>query len=138
MMPGWVILATDTGVGKTHIGSRLVTASQAQKAPLFPLKPVETGCLPVSPQQRRHTRQPLWPEDGAALASASGHNYPLDEICPLRFSTPAAAPEAARAENQSLWFNSDLAPILDTRRAQPQLIETAGGLYSPVCEDALN
>lgn len=135
---GWVILATDTGVGKTHIGCALLDAARRCNQPLMPLKPVETGCRPVHTHEQPHTRQPLWPADGAALHQACEQAWPLDAICPLRFATPVAAPEAARLEQQALLFQRDLTPLLAQTDNQPRLIETAGGVYSPICEDALN
>ncbi len=130
---GWVTLATDTGMGKTHVTAHLARLLHAQGRTVRARKPVETGC-----ETRNGT---YWPADGARLHAAAGEIEPLETVCPIRFATPVAAPEAARREDQELWFERDLAPLLKPA-CEPDdaiwLIESAGGLLSPLAEDALN
>ncbi|MFO7808603.1 dethiobiotin synthase [Guyparkeria sp.] len=132
---GWVVLATDTGVGKTVVSCAL--ARQLIDHGLLPRvrKPVETGC--EIHDGERH------PADGIALREAAGQHERLEAICPIRYLTPVAAPEAARREGEILSFKRDLAPILDQARTdlahgERVIIESAGGLLSPLADDALN
>ncbi|WP_322521075.1 dethiobiotin synthase [Guyparkeria halophila] len=132
---GWVVLATDTGVGKTVVSCAL--ARLLIDHGLLPRvrKPVETGCKIVHGERL--------PADGIALREAADGRESLEAICPIRYLTPVAAPEAARREGETLSFKRDLAPILDRSLAdlparERVIIESAGGLLSPLADDALN
>ena len=132
---GWVVLATDTGVGKTVVSCALARLLSEQGVSARVRKPVETGC-----ELRDGARQPA---DGIALHQAAGERESLETICPIRYLTPVAAPEAARREGETLRFKRDLAPILDRSLAglrddERTIIESAGGLLSPLADDALN
>ncbi|WP_407275706.1 dethiobiotin synthase [Halothiobacillus sp. DCM-1] len=130
---GWVLLATDTGVGKTTLGAALAAELTQRGTRVAVRKPVETGCI-----ERNGERHPA---DGAALWQAAGEIEPLKTVCPLRFAAPLAAPEAARQEGCRLDLVNDLLPHLppqSSSRADVWLVETAGGLCSPVAEQALN
>lgn len=130
---GWVVLATDTGAGKTSLGCALAAALTRNGQRVAVRKPVETGCALVDGSKH--------PADGFALWHAAGQIEPLERVCPLRFCAPRAAPEAARMEGHSLWFSNDFAAQLPPQAhstADVWLIETAGGLCSPLAEDALN
>lgn len=132
---GWVMLGTDTGVGKTFIGCQIIEALRAAGHRVRARKPIETGCA--------NQEGTYIPADATALWRAAGEIEPLDTVCPLRFRAPLAAPEAARHEGRRLEFARDLAPLLpapnDTRQPNDALwlIESAGGLMSPLTEDAL-
>lgn len=130
---GWVLLATDTGVGKTTLGTALARELTQRGQRIAVRKPVETGC--ASHQGQLH------PADGTALWQAAGEIERLTTVCPRRFIAPLAAPEAARHEHQTLYFATDFAPNLPPlahSTADAWLIESAGGLCSPIAEDALN
>lgn len=137
--PGWIMLGTDTGVGKTFIGCGIVKSLRARGYRLRVRKPVETGCTSSGGERI--------PADATALWTAAGRIEPLETVCPLRFLAPLAAPLAARQEDTLLLFAEDLAPQLPTRAelrtptTEPDktrwLIESAGGLLSPLAEDAL-
>lgn len=132
---GWVVLATDTGVGKTVVSCALARLLRERGLSPRVRKPVETGC-----EIRDGERLPA---DGIALREAAGDHESLATACPIRYLTPVAAPEAARREGETLQFTRDLAPILDQSLAdlaedERVIIESAGGLLSPLAEDALN
>ncbi|MFN2381550.1 MAG: dethiobiotin synthase [Guyparkeria sp.] len=132
---GWVVLATDTGVGKTVVSCALARLLIQRRLLPRVRKPVETGCEIVDGERQ--------PADGIALREAAGRRESLETICPIRYLTPVAAPEAAWREGDRLEFLSRLAPVLDdslTGLADDErvIIESAGGLLSPLAEDALN
>lgn len=134
---GVVILATDTGVGKTFIGCALAQALNRSGYLVRVRKPVETGCQLVDGD--------LFPADAHQLWAAAGKVEPLDSVCPLRFSLPVAAPQAAANEGKSLRFARDVLPIIKnasqkTPNAAQEFwqIEGAGGALSPLTDDALN
>ncbi len=132
-----VVLATDTGVGKTFVGCALTQALRSSGFHVRVRKPVETGCSIMN--------DTLVPADASLLWSAAGQVDTLDDVCPLRFRLPVAAPQAAASEGVSLQFEKDIAPLLkdagNNRHAALRefwIIEGAGGALSPLTEDALN
>ncbi len=139
---GWVILATDTGVGKTLIGCALAETLRAQGACVRVRKPVETGCA--------EDEEELVPADAIALWQAAGKIEPLETVCPLRFRAALAAPQAAAIEGKTLKFQRDIAPHLpfahspaacltgNQNQHEYWIIESAGGVLSPLTDDTLN
>ena len=142
---GWVILATNTGVGKTWVACGLIAALRARGAVLRVRKPVETGCQTRAPKNTTEHNERI-PADATALWHAAGQTEPLSQVCPWRFSAAIAAPQAALKEGKTLHFGADIAPHLPApnaaqtvgHQAQYWIIEGAGGLLSPLTEDSLN
>jgi len=134
---GWVILATDTGVGKTFVGEHLARALVARGYTVRARKPVESGC-----EERTSDKgTSRIAADADRLREAAGHVDPPETVCPLRLLAPLAPPEAASREGRSLSLARDLLPALDSRGTSPDdvwLVEGAGGLQSPLSDDALN
>jgi len=131
-MAGLFITATDTGVGKTHVGCALVRVIRQLGLPVEVLKPTESGCMSDESGQLR-------PADALALQQAAGNQQPLETICSHRFTAPLAPPEAARHEGRQLKLHNLIdacRPVQD--RGVFTLVEGAGGLYSPIADDALN
>ncbi len=134
---GWVILATDTGVGKTFVGTRLARLLTRRGLVVRARKPAESGCEEVTTEQGVSRLA----ADADQLRQAAGGHEPPQVVCPLRFLAALAPPEAAQREGRSLSFTGDLLPALDLRPGAADdywLIEGAGGLYSPLADDALN
>ncbi|MFW6021461.1 MAG: dethiobiotin synthase [Guyparkeria sp.] len=134
---GWVILATDTGVGKTFVGTHLARLLTQAGRFVRVRKPVESGCEEVATDQGV-TRLAA---DAEQLRLAAGDHESPQTVCPLRFLAALAPPEAAHREGHSLSFTRDLLPALDLGHSAPEdiwLIEGAGGIYSPLADDALN
>jgi dethiobiotin synthetase len=144
-LKGWVILATNTGVGKTWVGCGLIAALRARGACIRVRKPVETGCQARPPANKTEHNE-RFPIDATALWQAAGQIEPLSTVCPWRFSAAIAAPQAALREGKALHFDLDIAPHLPTPHAAQALrhqseywiIEGAGGVLSPLTEDSLN
>ncbi|MEM3085643.1 MAG: dethiobiotin synthase [Halobacteria archaeon] len=144
---GLVIVGTDTGVGKTYVGCALLRALRSRGLRAAPYKPVETGC------PRRAGR--WFPRDASALLRASGAGafrrkvpggaegdpagLDLREVCPFPYRTPVAPALAARLERRPLSLGEMVAGHRRlARRFDFLLVETAGGLLSPLAPRATN
>lgn len=124
------ISGNDTDVGKTHVGTALLAALMAKGHRCIPRKPIETGCA--------ETTHGLLPSDAEAYYHACQQQFPLTEICPLRY-VPAISPERAiRLADEKIYVRDLLELCRPTIQADYLLVEGAGGLYSPLCTDGLN
>ena len=132
-MSGVQIAGAHTDVGKTWVACALLRAARARGLGVSAFKPVVSGFDPAD-----------WTDsDPGQLIAALGLPLTpdrLEAISPLRFAAPLAPPMAARLEGRSL----DLAKLLALSRAwlaaEPadyRLLETAGGVMSPIAEDGL-
>ncbi len=129
-MKGLFVTATDTNVGKTWIGSRLVTELIQQNVDVKARKPIESG----------------WPKtsvvsdtDAWKLAKAMGQLEALDVVCPNRFSAALSPDRAAMLEGQIITLAQLRQDCLkDTSEKDFLYVEGAGGFYSPICYDGLN
>ncbi len=128
MLDGIFITGTDTGVGKTYVGSRIVAGLKAHGIAVTARKPVESGC------ERDGDR--LLPADAMAYAEALGDPSALERICPFRFEAALAPPSAARRAGVRLRMQ-DLVTACDHNNGL-LVVEGAGGFYSPLAEDGLN
>lgn len=131
-MRGIFVTATDTGVGKTHVGQRVISVLRGRGVPVRPRKPVESGC-PRDPQGT------LLPADALALQQAAGGAEPLSLICPYRFEAAVSPARAARLGNTPLPLDDLVdACLADVRDDDFLWAEGAGGYYSPIADGALN
>ncbi len=133
MMPhkGIFITGTDTGAGKTYVGTQLVAVLHDRGVNAVPRKPVESGC--------RRMNGELVPQDAHQYYEAANRKFTLEAICPFRFE-PAISPQrAARLAGQSVYLDDIAAHCLQgTDRDDFLVVEGAGGFYSPLCEDGMN
>lgn len=115
-----LITGTGTNVGKTFVGCNLLAALHRDGTRPLGLKPVETGYHQLE-------------SDAQKLATAAQH--PL--VAPwFTASAPVSPHRAARDGNRTLT-SKQLADWVHTATANhpgPSLIETAGGLFSPLSE----
>lgn len=131
MTIGLFVSGTDTGVGKTRIGAALAAQCTARGFRVRARKPVESGC---------ETRGGIsFPADAEALRRAAGAREPLGTVCPYPLAAPLSPPRAATLAGQRL----QLAQLVAACTADPStgdflLVEGAGGLLSPLADDALN
>ena len=116
-MRGYFVAGTDTGVGKTEVARAILFGLARAGLSPRPLKPVETGCDPERPA------------DALALRAAAGFEGPLDEVCPYRFTLPAAPLVAATAASASISIERIEALAA---KGSPIVVEAAGGLLVPV------
>ncbi|MCK5896873.1 MAG: dethiobiotin synthase [Cocleimonas sp.] len=125
---GIFITGTDTGVGKTWVGCRIIKILQQQGYDIAPRKPVESGWTGNVPQT-----------DAWKLASVANKQHQLDIICPNRFKAPVAPPRAAHLEGHKLSLKQLRKQCLDQLGPKQILyVEGAGGFYSPLSHDGLN
>jgi dethiobiotin synthetase len=126
MAKGFFITGTDTGVGKTTVGTALVRAMVASGATVRALKPIESGCV-YGPDGA------LMAADAEALRAAS--SFPdarLSDVARYCLIEPLAPAIAAERAGVSL----DLAEcVAFVRRAQAfaewTVVEGAGGALVP-------
>jgi dethiobiotin synthetase len=123
-----VLLGTGTNVGKTWFGANLCRALRRHGAHCVALKPVESGWTPGS-------------SDAELLAVASGHSPPPS---PYRFEPPISPHLAARLSGRVLTAELVRDHTLDASRGMScnascfAIIETAGGLFSPLAPGVTN
>jgi dethiobiotin synthetase len=125
---GIFVTGTDTGVGKTFVASGLAALFRQKGLSVGVMKPVQTGCL------TRHGVRTA--PDARLLLRASGADDPIDQVCPYRFTLPAAPWVAAehestridigRIEESYKWLSS---------RHRIMVVEGAGGLLTPITSD---
>lgn len=138
----WIVLGTGTGVGKSYVARSLVCAIAEAGGAVAGLKPIETGCGTSSDGRPR--------EGDAALLEAASARVKHPRPHPLYgFHEPIAPSLAAHREGQTLDVDA-VASWVDRVRSQlpasaspeggvPALvIETAGGVFSPLSESATN
>lgn len=128
---GLFITGTDTDVGKTYIGTQIITLLYGNNINAVPRKPIESGCTRVGIE--------LEPEDALRYYEAANQKFPLAEVCPFRFE-PAISPQrAARLINQPIFLN-EVVNACTTNLTDDDflVVEGAGGFYSPLCEDGNN
>lgn len=127
-MNGLMIVGTDTGVGKTTLCELLLYDARERGEALGIYKPVCTG------SEQGSSGEACW-SDIERLHRASGECWSRDDICPQRFSAPAAPPVAAAAEGRQV-VEAELSAGLDRwrRLANTVIVEGVGGLLCPVTD----
>ncbi len=129
MTAGVFVTGTDTGVGKTLVGTALVRRLAGAGRRVAAMKPVASGC--------ERTRAGLRNADALALAAASNLAADYDCINPYAFE-PAIAPHLAAREAGVVI---DPARILAafralSERADAVVVEGVGGWQVPIGDDA--
>lgn len=124
-----VVVGTGTGVGKTWVTEALARVLAARSQRVVALKPVETG---VSEQ--------TLDTDGARLAAAS--TLPVKPP-PYRFAPPISPHLAARRDGRRIELDQILIYVRYHESSSPAaadwtLVETAGGLFSPLAPGVTN
>jgi dethiobiotin synthetase len=125
---GIFVTGTDTGVGKTLVAAGLAALFRQKGLSVGVMKPVQTGCL-----TRRGVRTA---PDARLLLRASGADDPIDQVCPYRFTLPAAPWVAAEHESARI----DIGRIEESfkrlsSRHRVMIVEGAGGLLTPITSD---
>jgi dethiobiotin synthetase len=127
-----IVLGTGTGVGKTHVAEALLRLEARRGMPALGLKPVETGWEPS-----REDRG-----DAGRLERASFHVKHPDRHPLFAFPDPLAPSLAARRAGQAIRAREIADWVAAASRQEPaggtQVIETAGGVFSPLSDRETN
>ena len=127
-MKGIFITGSDTDVGKTWVGEKLIGLLVKQGVNVMPRKPVESG----------------WPDDEKLsdawkLASAANKTAHLSQVCPNRLRAAISPDRAAMLENKAVSIDAlEKQCLQGLDESQFLYVEGAGGFYSPICSDGLN
>ncbi|RAK57263.1 dethiobiotin synthase [Phenylobacterium deserti] len=125
------IAGSHTEIGKTHVACALLRVARAEGRSVAAFKPVLSGFDPAD-----------WTGSDSGRLLAALETEPttaaLEAISPFRYAAPLAPPMAARLEGRRL----ELKDLSDASRgwlaeadADLALVESAGGLMSPIAED---
>lgn len=130
-MKAFFVAGTGTDLGKTHVGCALLEATRARGLRVDAFKPVVSGFDPAEPEA----------SDPARLAAALGRPDAWMEVSPRRYRAPLAPNLAARLEGDVLRMDdlvTDCRTWLRGRDIALALVEGAGGVMSPMTDDATN
>ncbi|MCL4484943.1 MAG: dethiobiotin synthase [Nitrospirae bacterium] len=131
MRRGVFITGTDTGVGKTWIGTALVRLLSRSGVAVRPRKPVESGCPDGN--------DGLIPQDGADYHAATGGGEPLGQISRFLLRAALSPERAAALQDVEIRMEDVVAACLDgVQENDFLLVEGAGGFCSPLTADGLN
>ncbi len=124
------ITGSDTGVGKTYVGTALTAWLYSAGKDVIPRKPAESGC--------RETPEGRVPEDALAYYHSVGGSQPINQICKYRFLAPLAPPSAATLEGKNLSISQLIEACNFKDEDKIYIVEGAGGIYSPIADDGSN
>jgi len=129
MKHGFFITGTDTGVGKTHISTALLTAFNTRGFSTAAMKPVATGCA--------NTAQGLRNDDALLLQQHASLQLSYEQVNPYAFA-PAIAPHLAAAQAGQIIDLTRIKRGLDILSAQADavIVEGVGGWSVPLNADA--
>ncbi len=122
------ITGTNTDVGKTYIGVRLI--KKLSKYGFIAFKPIETGC--------RRGSNTLIPADSSRYFEALNSKVTLDTINPYRFIEPISPYLAIKREGKRVYLKNYLSKFRQLAKSSSILVEGAGGAFSPLALDGLN
>ncbi len=124
-IPGLLITATDTGVGKTLVTAALGRWFASRGRRVAVMKPAATGCS--------RGREGLISDDAEFIAHHANTPFPLDLVCPQRFVEPLAPAVAAQREKRPVDFEAiDNAVRLMSASADVVVVEGVGGIMVPI------
>ncbi len=132
-MKGFQVAGAHTDVGKTFVACALLRAARVKGLSVSALKPVVSG----------FNGRDWADSDPGQLITAMGQPLTprrLEDVSPLRFPAPLSPPMAARREGRTVRLDDLLAvcrPWLAAGDAAFGILETAGGVMSPIAEDGL-
>lgn len=123
------LCATNTDIGKTYTSLKLIEAFSSLGYRVGVMKPIETGVVKN-------------PQDATLLLNEAKKYNPdfasimIEEICPIQFTLPSAPFVAKKKEKINFEKLSQASQKL-SRHCDILLIESAGGLMTPVEDDFL-
>lgn len=124
---GIFVTGTDTGVGKTWVGSHIIRRLRATGMTVIPRKPVESG----------------WSETAMTDTGLLAESACLDpeDVCRYRLQAALSPPRAASLEGRELslqMLKDACYQAVDEDKPGLLWVEGAGGFYSPLATDGLN
>jgi len=124
-IPGILVTATDTAVGKTLIAAAIGAWFADRGVRVGVCKPVASGCV--------HRREGLVSEDAEFLAHHADARHPLDVICPVRYAEPLAPAVAAEREHRPMdWLAVQRSLNLIQSDSDVMIVEGVGGVMVPL------
>ena len=123
------ITGTNTDVGKTHIGTRLIKGLN-EKYNCLAFKPIETGC--------KIEKGALVPADSKKYHNILREYISLDKLNPYRFIPPVSPYLAIKNSKKRIFIKNYYQKLKKISDDTPVLIEGAGGAFSPLALDGLN
>jgi len=124
-IPGFLIVGTDTGVGKTIVAGAIADWFKRHGKRVAVCKPVATGCV--------HSREGLVSEDAEFLAHCADTRHPLEQVNPIRFAEALAPAVAAeRAKEKVDWAIIDGAIQAMAADSDVMIVEGIGGVMTPM------
>lgn len=120
-----LILATNTGVGKTTATLDLISEYQKMQISVCAFKPIETGVDTV-------------PQDADKIyKKINSDKLDIEDICPITYTLPAA-PYIAKQNNKIDFVKIELSLDKISTVFDTVLIESAGGMFTPLEKDVFN
>lgn len=125
-----LITGTDTGVGKTHVGSRLLENLLNSGINAFAIKPVETGCKILEDGT-------LYPEDASTYLNViKREDIEISELCFYMYEPPLSPNICSKLSKRPIDINRVKERIIDlANRYQLLIVEGAGGLLVEMVDD---
>jgi len=131
-----IICGTDTDVGKTYMGCRLVSEFRKQNLKVGVFKPFESGI--VLPKDIKKS-------DSGMLFKAATGGWPdlkhFNKVCFYALKLPAAPAVAAAAENKKINLKitvQNIKTIIKKEKFEKVFLELAGGLLVPINQKETN
>lgn len=122
-MQGFFITSNNTGSGKTFMSCQIIQSIK-NSYNLKVYKPLETDCELIENK--------LYPKDAHLLNSANDNKQDIDEVCPYKFSFCGSGEIASGEKN----ITTD--DLIININGEFNLVEGAGGFYSPLLKNTLN
>jgi len=139
-MPRVLILGCGTGVGKTRVSSALLRELRAEGLACMGLKPVESGIQPISGLGGPGSDAHLLAASGSFATAAPHPFYALAEPISPHLAARRAGTQIHLPSIRS-WLEKaeqNVTPHVTPHSATWRVIETAGGVFSPLTSDATN
>ncbi len=128
-MRGLFVSGSSTDVGKTFVASYIIQALNA-KYRVVARKPIESDCT--------KTGSGLTAKDAILLNGACAKPEPIDTVCRFKFEACVSGEKASTDKGLSIVLEDLVAAVQPSRNDDFVVIEGAGGLYSPIAQQALN
>ncbi|CAC9609508.1 Dethiobiotin synthase BioD (EC 6.3.3.3) [uncultured Gammaproteobacteria bacterium] len=128
-MKGLFISGSGTNVGKTWIASYIIQALSV-KYTVVARKPIESDCI--------KTADGLMPKDAVLLNNLCANPEPIHTVCKFRFESCVSGEKASAQQGIVVELQDLVDAVQPINDDDFVVIEGAGGLYSPIAQQALN